>query len=184
MFRWPGVATSSTTTNLMPTFLNRSKTRTNWFLEASQDYSRKYSLPAPSCSTTKQSYSTSSLSLSLALISTGAWDICASTKRRRLLDSRSTYLRPEKNARAKTRMSSCRKKKLVARTSLRKQKASWIVLRRESSLISSSKMTLASDQDQLMSSSNCWLRRYMRQEMAKCGALAKLMVLYSQPQQM
>ena len=81
----------------------------------------------------------------MALTSTEAWDICANIKRRKLSDSKSTYLRPEKNARAKTQMSSCRKKKLAARTSLRKQKASWIVLKRESSLISSSRKTLASD---------------------------------------
>ena len=182
MFRWPGVATYSTTTNLMPTFWNRSKTRTNWFLEVSQAYSRKYSLPAPSSSTMKPSYFTSSLSLSWALTSIAVWDIYANTKRRKLLDSKSTYLRLAKNARARTRMSSCRKRKLAARTSLRKQKASWIVSRKESSSISSSKMTLASASDQLMSSSNCWLRRYMRQEMAKCGALARLMELFSQLQ--
>ena len=155
MFRWPGVATFSTTTNLMPTFWNRSKTRTNWFLEVSQGYSRKSSLPAPSSSTMKQSYYISSLSLSLALTSTEAWDICANIKRRKLSDSKSTYLRPERNARAaRTRMSSCKKRRLAARTSLRKQRASWIVLRRESSSISSSKMILVSALDQLMSSSN------------------------------
>ena len=155
MFPWPGVATFSTTINLMPTFWNRSKTRTNWFLEVSQGYSKKYSPPALFSSTMKQSYFTSSLSLSLASISTEAWVICVSTKRKRLSDSKYTYLRPEKNARAKTRTSSCRKRKLAARTSSRKQKASWIVLRKESSLISSSKRIPASALDQLMSSSNC-----------------------------
>ena len=155
MFRWPGVATFSTTINLMPTFWNRSKTRTNWFLEVSQGYSRKYLLPALSSSTMKPSYFTSSLFLSWVSTSIAAWDICANIRRKKLSDSKSTYLRPERNARAaRTRMSSCKKRRLAVRTSLRKQRASWIVLRRESSSISSSKMILVSALDQLMSSSN------------------------------